>query len=91
MNGYNDNKSKILTQNTIKMITQEEKFNYGLGMFAHEIEGNKIFGHDGNNYGYKMKFICNPTKKYIEILMVNYNPKFSKNIRTDATNKIYKK
>lgn len=90
MNGYNDNKSKILKQDTIKMITKEVKFNWALGMSTDEIEGNKIFGHDGSNFAYKMKFLCNPTKKYIKILMVNHNPKITKNIRSDATNKIYK-
>jgi CubicO group peptidase (beta-lactamase class C family) len=87
MNGYNNDKSKILQQSTIKLITkgehpewQKEYNNYGLGMFVGEIYGNKLFAHNGNNYGYKMHFHCVPETNYIEIYMFNHNPKYNKNL-----------
>lgn len=91
MNGYNNDESKILKQSTIHMITKGEHpewqkiyANYGLGMFIHEMNGKKLFAHGGANYGYKMDFYCVPDKKYIEIVMVNHNPKYFKKIRDMA-------
>lgn len=97
MNGFNENKSKILSQETIKLITKGEhpewnkKYqNYGLGMFVSEVAGNKkLFAHDGDNYGYKMHFHCIPENKYIEIIMCNHNPKYFKGLRKE-TKKILK-
>lgn len=90
MNGYCENKSKILKQDTIFIITKGEHpewnkdyCNYGLGMFVNEEKGKKLFAHDGNNYGYKMHFHCMPEKKYIKILMYNHNPKYHSGFEKD--------
>jgi len=92
MNSYNDDTGKILKQKTVKLITygehpewQKKYENYGLGMFVGEINGKKLFAHDGGNYAYKMHFHCVPENKYIEILMVNHNPKINKNVRKEAS------
>jgi CubicO group peptidase (beta-lactamase class C family) len=99
MDGYNNpsngnnmsNGSKILKQDTIKMITkgehpewQKKYANYGLGMFVSENGGHKLFAHDGSNFGYKMHFHCIPDKNFIEIIMVNHNPKYHKGLRNEA-------
>ena len=80
MNGYNKDESKILKQDTIKLITQGEHpewqkqyQNYGLGMFIGEKSGKKLFAHNGSNYGYEMHFHCIPEEEYVEIYMVCYN------------------
>lgn len=86
MNGYNENNSKILKQTTIKLITKgehpewEDEFNnYGLGMFVNKSDnGNKLFAHDGINYAFRMNFNCTPDEKLINIIMINHNPKYSK-------------
>ena len=62
--------------------------NYGLGMFVGEIEGKKLFAHNGANYGYNMHFHCIPEKNQIEILMVNYNPKYFKELNKQINNKL---
>lgn len=87
MNGYNDGNSKILNQETIKMITkgnhpewQKVYHNYGLGMFIEETKNGRLFAHNGSNCGYKMNFHCIPKKKYINILLINHNPKYHKGI-----------
>jgi CubicO group peptidase (beta-lactamase class C family) len=87
MKGYNNNDSKILKQETIKLITKGEHpewekiyANYGLGMFISTKNNKKLFAHDGDNYGYKMHYHCIPEKQYIEIIMVNHNPKYHKDI-----------
>jgi len=97
MDGYNHNQSKILTQKTILKITKGEHpqwnntfTNYGLGMFVNKNhQGNKLFAHHGNNYSYMMKFHCIPDKKIIEIIMINYSPKYFNNVISKA-NKIMK-
>jgi CubicO group peptidase (beta-lactamase class C family) len=83
MNGYNKDESKILKQDTIKLITQGEHpewqkqyQNYGLGMFIGEKSGKKLFAHNGSNYGYEMHFHCIPEEEYVEIYMVCYNSKY---------------
>jgi len=86
MNGYNKNESKILKQDTIRLITQGEqylKINYknwdrkyqklGLGMLVGEEKRKKSFGHDGTNIGYEIHFQCNPENNYIEIYMICHN------------------
>ena len=55
--------------------------NYGLGMFVGEVGGKKLFAHGGANYGYQMHFRCIPDVNQIEILMVNYNPKYFKELK----------
>lgn len=83
MNGYNKDESKILKQDTIKLITQGEhpewkkKYqNFGLGMFVGENGGKQLFAHNGSNYGYEMHFHCIPEKKYVEVYMICYNSKY---------------
>ena len=97
MNGFNDNKSKILKQETIKMIThgehpewQKKYENYGLGMFVGNNGGFKLFAHNGSNYGYEMHFHCIPEKKYIDIYMICYNSKYYAKLFKEAK-KIFKK
>ena len=92
---YNNDNGKILQQKTIQMITKGEHpewkkqyANYGLGMFVGEIKGKKIFAHNGANYGYNMHFHCVPEKNQIEILMVNYNPKYFKELNKQINNKL---
>ncbi len=58
-------------------------------MFVGKKSGKKLFAHNGDNYGYKMHFHCIPEKNYIEIFMLNHNPKYYKNLFNDA-NKILK-
>jgi hypothetical protein len=57
-------------------------------MFVGEIEGKKLFAHNGANYGYNMHFHCVPEKNQIEILMVNYNPKYFKELNKQINNKL---
>ena len=91
MNGYNNDTSKILNQDTIKMITKGEHpewqklyKNWGLGMFVGEKNGNKLFSHGGSNYGYQMNFYCEPEKNYIHLFMICYNSKHYKKLRKEA-------
>ncbi len=84
MNSYNYNNGKILKQETIKMIIK-----YKYGIFISENNGKKLFEHYGNHYGYKIHFYCIPEKKYIEIIMINHNPKYFKNLYSEA-NKVLK-
>jgi len=91
MNGYNDDNSKILSQETIKIITtnQNPEWNYGLGLIIIDNKNSngeivKDFGHSGSNFAYKSMFRCIPEKKYIEIIMYNYYPKYNKNLRIEA-------
>ena len=95
MNGYNNNKSKILKQDTIKMITKGEHpeweksyKNWGLGMFVENNSNKKLFAHGGSNYGYQMNFHCEPEKKYIHLFMICYNPKYYDKLQNEAK-KIY--
>ena len=60
MNGYNDDNSKILPQETIKIITtnQTPEWNYGLSLIIIDNKNSngeivKIFGHSGCNLAYK--------------------------------------
>lgn len=83
MKGYNNNKSKILKQDTILMITkgehpewQDVHHNFGLGMIIDYKNGKKIFGHNGMNYGFSMDFYCIPDDNYIYIAMNSHNPTF---------------
>ena len=88
INGFNNNKSKILKQDTIKLITKEQDTsklivkkpkifeNYNLGMFVTKKNGKLLFSHSGYNYGYRMNFICVPENNYIEIYMICYNSKY---------------
>lgn len=79
LNGYNNDLSKILSQNTIRMITKGDKrIKRGLGMFVREENGKKTFGHGGGNYGYKMKITCIPEENSIKIIMIAHNPKIFK-------------
>lgn len=87
MNSYNDDTGKILQQSNIQMITkgehpewQKKYKNFGLGMFVGMINNKKLFAHNGDNYGYKMHFHCVPEKEYIDIFMLNHNPKYFKNL-----------
>jgi CubicO group peptidase (beta-lactamase class C family) len=91
MNGYNNDTSKILKQDTIKMITkgehpewQKSYKNWGLGMFVGEKNGNKLFAHGGSNYGYRMNFHCIPEKNIIHLFMICYNPKHYKKLHKEA-------
>jgi hypothetical protein len=90
MNGYNDDNSKILSQETIKIITnQNPEWNYGLGLIIIDNKNSndnafKDFGHSGSNFAYKSMFRCIPEKKYIEIIMYNHYPKYNKNLRIEA-------
>ena len=91
MNGYNDDNSKILSQETIKIITtnQNPEWNYGLGLIIIDNKNSnekivKDFGHSGSNFSYKSMFRCIPEKKYIEIIMYNHYPKYNKNLRIEA-------
>jgi CubicO group peptidase (beta-lactamase class C family) len=95
MNGYNNDESKILSQDTIKMITkgehpewQKQYENYGLGMFVGEKDKSKLFAHNGTNYGYQMHFHCIPNKKEIGIFMVNYNPKYYRTLGKEINKNI---
>jgi hypothetical protein len=83
INGYNRDESKILKQDTIKLITQGEHpewqsqyKNYGLGMFVGTHDGKKLFAHDGLNYGYKMHFHCVPETESIDVYTICYNAKY---------------
>jgi CubicO group peptidase (beta-lactamase class C family) len=83
INGYNYNTSKILKQDTIKLITQGEHpewqsqyKNYGLGMFVGTHDGKKCFSHDGLNYKYKMHFHCVPETESIDVYTICYNAKY---------------
>jgi hypothetical protein len=96
MNSYNDNSGKILQQETMKLITT----NYntgdiplfqtrGLGMSVKEDEeGRKMYGHSGENEGYKMNFNCIPEKKYVNIYMLNYNSKYYYNPKYKVFDKV---
>ena len=86
INGFNKNKSKILKQDTIKLITKEQKLykNYGLGMYVGKKNGKKLFSHSGLNYGYMMNFECVPENNYIELYMICYNSKYFNKIRKEA-------
>lgn len=97
MNGYNDNKSKILSQKTIKYITKGEhpewmnKFeNYGLGMFVNidDDTGDKLFAHSGINYGYISNFSVIPQQKKINILMINHDPRYHFDVISLAKKKL---
>lgn len=92
INGYNNDESKILKQETIKMITkgehpewEKEDQNYGLGMFVSQKYGKKLFGHDGANYAYGMDFYCIPENDEISIKMYNYNPKYRERLKKDIS------
>ena len=82
LNSYNSNNGTILQQKTVKMITRGER--HGLGMF---IDGN-IFSHSGSNHAYKMHFYCIPENNYIEIYMINHNPKYEPNYVIEESKKI---
>lgn len=93
MNGYNDNQSKILTQETIQKITKGEHpkwnnifSNYGLGMFVNKDNDNisPLFAHNGENYAYMMHFHCIPDKEIIDIIMINYSPKYYNKVESEA-------
>lgn len=96
INGYNDDTSKILSQETIKLITKGEHpewakkhQNYGLGMFISEAKSGRLIYHSGLNYGYLMHFRCVPEKNHVEIQMLCYDSKYNKKIFKEAK-KIFK-
>lgn len=98
MDGYNDDNSRILKQETIKMITkgeypewQKTYANYGLGMFVGTKGGKKLIAHNGLNYAYIMHFHCIPEAKEIEIIMINYNPKYHGNVFKESMRLIKQK
>ena len=86
MTSYNDNSGKILQQKTMKLITKgvvqsdlnKKHKKWGLGMLVvnEDEEGSHRFEHNGHNEGYRMNFYCIPEKKYVNIYMLNYNPKY---------------
>ena len=84
MTSYNDNSGKILQQETMKLITTNyntgdkslfQTWGFGIPVKEDE-EGRKKYGHPGHNEGYRMNFYCIPEKKYVNIYMLNYNPKY---------------
>jgi CubicO group peptidase (beta-lactamase class C family) len=90
--GYNDDESKILKQETIKMITkvehpkwEKDDENWGLGMFVSQKYGKKLFGHNGANYAYGMDFYCIPENEEIYIRMYNYNPIYRERLNKDIS------
>jgi CubicO group peptidase (beta-lactamase class C family) len=85
MNGINNDKSKILSRDTIKKITTGQicklKEQWGLGMHAQP----GMFSHGGMNYSYLMNFYCDYKKRKIEVIMVNYvSNKYTKGIMSNA-------
>jgi CubicO group peptidase (beta-lactamase class C family) len=93
MASYNNDNGKILSRETVKLITKGEHpewtsvyQNYGLGMFVGNDNDMQLFAHGGDNYGYKMKFHCVPEKNYIKIIMINHNPKYHKKLFSHAKN-----
>lgn len=84
LNGINHDKSTILKQSTIKMITTDQHpkwhkdkwggLHFGLGMHISTYYNKKYFGHNGNNIGYKIKYRCIPSKNYIKIILSNHHP-----------------
>lgn len=57
-----------------------------LGMFVGNDKEMKLFAHSGDNYGYKMNFHSIPEKNYINIIMINHNPKHHKNLFSHSKN-----
>lgn len=43
-----------------------------------------LFAHNGENYAYMMNFHCIPDKQIIEIIMINYSPKYYNNVISKA-------
>ena len=83
MNSYNNNSGKILQQETMKLITKNyntgdkklfEKWSLGMEHVEDE-DGNRKFGHSGGLYGNQVDCYCIPDKNYINIFMINNNPK----------------
>jgi CubicO group peptidase (beta-lactamase class C family) len=87
MNSYNNNSGKILKKETIQLITKNyntgdkklfEKWSLGMEHVEDE-DGNRKFGHSGGLYGNQMDCYCIPDKNYINIFMINNNPKVNFN------------
>lgn len=84
LKGINYDKSIILKQSTLQMITTDlhpnwgkdkwQKNHYGLGPQVGTYFNKQYFGHTGNNIGYKMIFRCIPEKNYIKVVLSNHNP-----------------
>jgi CubicO group peptidase (beta-lactamase class C family) len=98
MTSYNDNSGKILQQETMKLITKgvvqpdlnKKHIKWGLGMLVvnEDEEGIHRFEHCGHNEGDKMNFYCIPEKKYVNIYMLNYNPKYYYNPKYKVSDKV---
>lgn len=84
MLGYNENKSKLLKQDTIKAMTigshpewNDFTKNFGMGVYEKEVNGMFSFNHNGATPNYQAKFRCIPEINYIEFAATNCE-KYSK-------------
>jgi len=69
-NGYKSDTSKLLKKDTLLLFCNERLGNFRVN----KKRDNEIqFGHDGSNYGYRMKMWCFPMIEESVIMMVNYD------------------
>jgi CubicO group peptidase (beta-lactamase class C family) len=81
LNGYNKDKSKILSQSTIKIIINpiinlQENFGWSMGMMVGKINNNLHFGHGGSSSLYENSFVIFPKLNKIVIILCHHNPKY---------------
>ena len=67
-NSYKYDTGKLLKKETLMLFSNQNIGPYNI------IKNKIIFGHSGQNYGYKMKMMCYPMEGKCTIVLTNYNP-----------------
>ena len=62
---------KLLKKATLELMLTSGNKTYGLGIFKSEFEGEKYFGHGGNNIGYAFRNGYNPKTKNLYLMFSN--------------------